>query len=109
MRFIVDAQLPLALARFLAVKGHEAQHVADLGLQAASDGAIWHFALQEGAAIVTKDEDFARRKTLADAGPTVIWIRLPNTRRRALLAWFDTILPDVLESLERGETLIEVI
>jgi predicted nuclease of predicted toxin-antitoxin system len=79
------------------------------GLQAASDSAIWRFALQEGAAIVTKDEDFARRKTLADASPIVIWIRLPNTRRRALLAWFDTILPDVLESLERGETLIEVI
>jgi predicted nuclease of predicted toxin-antitoxin system len=109
MRFIVDAQLPPALARFLAVNGHEAEHVADLGLQAASDSAIWHFALQEGAAIVTKDEDFARRKTLSDAGPTVIWIRLPNTRRRALLAWFDTILPDVLESLEHGETLIEVI
>jgi hypothetical protein len=29
--------------------------------------------------------------------------------RRALLAWFDAILPDVLESLEHGETLIEVI
>ncbi len=41
-------------------------------------------------------------------GPVVVWIRLPNTRRRDLLAWFETILPDVLEVLERGETLVEV-
>ena len=49
-----------------------------------------------------------QRKTLADVGPTVIWIRLPNTRRRALLAWFETALPDILAALERGEPLIEV-
>ena len=108
MRFVVDAQLPPALARFLAAKGHEAEHVADCGLESASDGAIWDFALREGAAIITKDEDFAQRKTLAGAGPIVIWIRLPNTRRRALLAWFETEAPDILAALERGETLIEV-
>ena len=108
MRFIVDAQLPPALARFLAAKGHEAEHVADRGLQAASDSAIWDFALEASAAIVTKDEDFAQRKTLADAGPAVIWIRLPNTRRRDLLAGFERVLPDILAALERGKTLIEV-
>jgi predicted nuclease of predicted toxin-antitoxin system len=108
MRFIIDAQPP-GLARFLAAKGHDAEHVADRGLQAASDPAIWDFALRERAAIVTKDEDFVQRKTLADAGPMLIWIRLPNTRRRALQAWFETALPDILAALERGETLIEVI
>jgi hypothetical protein len=38
----------------------------------------------------------------------VIWIRIPNTRTRDLLAWFDTVLPDVLAAMARGETLIEV-
>jgi predicted nuclease of predicted toxin-antitoxin system len=32
MRFLVDAQLPPALARHLVAAGHEAQHVADLGM-----------------------------------------------------------------------------
>jgi predicted nuclease of predicted toxin-antitoxin system len=59
--------------------------------------------------IVTKDEDFATRKVLANDGPRVIWIRLPNTRRRPLLAWFEAALPDILAALERGETLIEAI
>ena len=38
-----------------------------------------------------------------------IWIRLPNTRRRELLPWFETVLPNVLSAVKRGETLIEVI
>lgn len=108
MRFLVDAQLPPALARWLVAKGHEAEHVGDKGLQAASDTAIWDYALASAAAIVTKDEDFAQRKVLTAAGPIVVWIRLPNTRRQELLAWFETILPDVVAALERGEMLVEV-
>jgi hypothetical protein len=41
MRFLVDAQLPPALARWLATKGHEAEHVADRRMEAATDSAIW--------------------------------------------------------------------
>ena len=108
MRFLVDAQLPPALASWLAAQGHEAAHVADLGMQAASDATIWDHALASSSAIVTKDEDFAQRKVLAGNGPAVVWIRLPNTRRRDLLAWFAMVLPDVVAALARGEALIEV-
>jgi predicted nuclease of predicted toxin-antitoxin system len=86
-----------------------AEHVGDLGMQTASDSAISDYALREATAIVTKDEDFAQRKVLTDRGPAVIWIRLPNTRRRELLEWFEDVLPDILLALQRGETLVEVI
>jgi predicted nuclease of predicted toxin-antitoxin system len=109
MRFLVDAQLPPALARWLAANGHSAEHVADRELAAASDTAIWECALRESAAIITKDEDFVLRKTLNSTGPAVVWIRLPNTRRRELLARFEIALPDVISALERGESLVEVI
>ncbi len=108
MRFLVDAQLPPALARWLEAEGHAAAHVGDLGMQAAGDVTIWDHARATSAAIVTKDEDFARRRMSAADGPPVVWIRLPNTRRRNLLAWFAAVLPDVLAALARGETLIEV-
>ena len=108
MRFLVDAQLPPALARWLVAQGHEAEHVADLGMQGASDAAIWTHASTSSAAVVTKDEDFAQRKVLSRTGPVIVWIRLPNTRRRDLLAWFGTVLPDIVAAVERGETLIEV-
>lgn len=59
MRFLVDAQLPPALARFLEGQGHEARAVRELGLRDADDTAIWTFAERDGRIIVTKDEDFA--------------------------------------------------
>jgi predicted nuclease of predicted toxin-antitoxin system len=107
MRFLVGAQLPPALARWLLAQGHEAEHVGDRKMQTASDAVIWDYALASAAAIVTKDGDAAQRKVLTATGPAVVWKRLLNTRRRELLAWFETILPDVLAALERGETLVE--
>ena len=70
MRFVVDAQLPPALARRLETLGHTAEHVADRGMAAASDNAIRDYAASVGAAIVTKDEDFAIRRVLTE-GPAV--------------------------------------
>lgn len=45
MRFLVDAQLPPALARYLTDAGHQAEHVYDIGMGAASDKAIWSYAM----------------------------------------------------------------
>jgi predicted nuclease of predicted toxin-antitoxin system len=109
MRFLVDAQLPPALARWLSDQGHVAEHVAEHNLEAASDAAIWTFVVAASAVIVTKDEDFARWKALSKMGPPIVWIRIPNVRRRELLMWFEKALPEILSALERGETLIEAI
>jgi len=109
MHFLVDAQLPPALARWLAAKGHDAEHVSDIGLSGAIDPTIWDHAASVDAIIVTKDEDFAQRKTIERRGPKVVWIRLPNTRTRELLLWFEGIFPRILQALERGDTLIEII
>lgn len=109
MRFLVDAQLPPALARFIASRGHEAEHVADCGLERASDAAIWDHAVAVGAVIVTKDEDFAQRRIIQGQGPRIAWIRQPNTRRRELLASFERALPLIIEALDRGDALIEIV
>jgi predicted nuclease of predicted toxin-antitoxin system len=68
MRFLVDAQLPPALAQWLSAQGCPADHVADLGMEAAPDRVIWEWASQEGVAIVTKDEDFAIWRIASSAG-----------------------------------------
>ena len=108
MRFLVDAQLPPALARRLEALGHIAEHVADRGLASASDDVIRDSAASVGAVIVTKDEDFAVRRLLAD-GPAVVWLRLGNTRRAALLNRVEADLPAIVAALERGETLVEIV
>ncbi len=108
MRFLIDAQLPPALARWIESQGYSAEHVADIALAEASDTAIWDYAKRHGAVIVTKDEDFAVRRTLNTSGPAVVWIRLGNTTKSQLLQWFEPIFGRIIESLQRGEPLIEV-
>ena len=68
MRFLVDAQLPPALARWLVGKGHEAEHLADCGLAEASDRPIWRYALDAGAVILTKGALHTHRPTTAKQG-----------------------------------------
>jgi predicted nuclease of predicted toxin-antitoxin system len=108
MRFLVDAQLPPALARWLGAQGHGAEHLVDLGMEAAVDRAVWDYAIAVGAVVLTKDEDFAVRRALSSDGPSVVWIRCGNTRRRELLIWFEPRLPTVVEAIARGESLIEI-
>jgi predicted nuclease of predicted toxin-antitoxin system len=57
-RFLVDAQLPPALADRLSSIGYYAEHVARVGLGGAGDNAIWAYAKQSGMILITKDEDF---------------------------------------------------
>ena len=108
MRFLVDAQLPPAFARWLAERGHTAEHVRDVGLATADDRVVWDYAVAVGAAIVTKDEDFALRRAHAPAGPVAVWVRRGNTTRRGLLRWFEPLLPAVVAAILRGESLIEI-
>jgi len=108
MRFLVDAQLPPALARWIESQGHSAEHVVDRGMTDASDQAIWQMAKQTGAVIVSKDADFVTLATLEDKGPPVVWIRIGNTHRQGLLNWFEPLLPKILTLLEQGERLIEI-
>lgn len=109
MRFIVDAQLPPALARVLSSHGHHAEHVGDVGMQDAEDSPIWSYALEHDAIVVTKDEDFPHRLSQnPQKAPVVVWLRIGNTSRRALLQWFEPLLPQIEALIERGDRLIEV-
>ena len=109
MRFLVDAQLPPALARWLVGQGHEARHVADLAMSAASDRAIWGRAVALGATLVTKDEDFVTLRALGAANaPAVVWVRIGNSTKRVLLERFSTALPAIVDALERGETIVQL-
>jgi predicted nuclease of predicted toxin-antitoxin system len=69
MAFLVDAQLPPALARGLNGRGHAAEHVVDLSPERATDTAVCAYARQTGDVVVTKDEDFATRRQLTSDGP----------------------------------------
>lgn len=108
MRFLVDAQLPPALARWLCEQGHEAQHVEDVGLRDAEDGSIWEYALTVETVIVTKDEDFAERAARDSNSPVIVWLRIGNSTNHALLQWLWPRWPQVIMLLDNKHRLIEV-
>jgi predicted nuclease of predicted toxin-antitoxin system len=108
MRFLVDAQLPPALALWLATRGQEAQPVRDLGLRNAEDTAIRAVAQRENWVVITKDEDFTEQVLGRGQGPQVVWLRIGNCTNRALFAWLEPLWPAILRQLETGAHVIEV-
>jgi predicted nuclease of predicted toxin-antitoxin system len=85
VKFIVDAQLLIALTRFIRNREHVATHVFDIGLAGADDPPIWDRALAEEEVIVSKDVDFAVRRMLSTSGPQIVWLRIGNCSNRALV------------------------
>lgn len=108
LRFLVDAQLPPALARKLIAAGHDATHVLDVGLLDASDSKIWDYALANQYTIVTKDEDFAIRASVSKLAPQIIWIRTGNTSNAKLLDGLERELPLIIAEIEKGSRLVEI-
>ena len=109
MRFLVDAQLPPVLARFLREQGHEAGHVEEAGLREAEDDDIWSHAVRQGLVVITKDEDFVLLAAWKEPAPRIVWIRVGNCSNRGLLEWFSPLLPVVADRIEAGERVIEIV
>ena len=55
MKFLIDNQLPAALAKYLQGLGFQASHVLELGLDEAGDPELVRYASRQGFIIVTKD------------------------------------------------------
>ena len=108
LRFLVDAQLPPALARRLTREDDFAEHVQNVGLGTATDTDIRTYAVAAGAVLVTKDEDFAHRARHARSKVQVVWIRIGNVTNRVLWSTLQPRLAEIMGALGRGERLVEV-
>jgi predicted nuclease of predicted toxin-antitoxin system len=108
MRFLVDAQLPPALANWIANKGHSASAVRDQGLRNSDDGSITNFAEKNDWIVVTKDEDIVERTLGRKEGTRVVWLRIGNSTNRVLFAWLEPLWPEVIRQLQEGQHIIEV-
>ena len=107
--FLIDAQLPPALAESLRSLGHDAEHVNEVGLAVANDCEIWRAAIIRGAVLISKDEDFVTMSLMNPEECRLLWIRLGNTTNRALWTALEPVVSDILQSFEEGEWLIELL
>ena len=60
MRFLLDMNLPLAMAARLRADGHDAIHVSDTGYGNLSDREIFERAAADHRIVVTFDLDFGK-------------------------------------------------
>lgn len=108
MKFLVDNQLPSALAIFLRESGFEATHVIEVGLDEVRDSEIAGYASARELIIITKDEDFSVLSALGLCKAPIVWVRLGNCRKPTLLKAFSTSMDLIIERLAAGDMLIEL-
>jgi predicted nuclease of predicted toxin-antitoxin system len=109
MKLWLDAQLPPSLAKWLSETfSVEATALRELGLRDAGDLEIFNVARQEGAAIITKDNDFVELVFRLGAPPKIIWITCGNASNAHMKQLLGATFRDALNLLEAGEILVEI-
>jgi predicted nuclease of predicted toxin-antitoxin system len=78
VKLLLDQNLSAKLISNLVDLFPGSLHVRDVGLQAASDADVLHFARANGFILVSKDADFAQLQPLSAPPCKIVWIRRGN-------------------------------
>lgn len=89
-KWLVDAQLPVRLARLLQTVGHDALHTSELPAgNRTTDAAINALSIAEQRVVVSKDADFVQSFHREGRPYKLLLISTGNTTNAVLVAAFE--------------------
>ena len=108
MNFLIDNVLSQRVAAGLRGPGHDAVHLLDYGMHAATDEAVFERAALESRVVMSADTDFGTLLALREAtSPSVILFRAASTRRADdQVTLILRALPSIDAALRRGAIVI---
>ncbi len=108
MKFLVDAQLPVRLARFLQGAGYDTIHTRDLPLKNATpDTEVNAISIQESRIVITKDSDFLDSFLIHQEPYKLLLVTTGNITNAELEALFQSNLPQLIQLFSQ-HSLIEM-
>ncbi len=107
MRFLADMGVSRSTVRWLRAGGHDAAHLADLGMKSARDEDILALALREQRVVLTFDLDFGHILAAShERAPSVIIFRLSNARPESVKVQLESVLRDISVALGEGAIVV---
>ncbi len=101
MKFIIDAQLPRKLARWLNAIGYDAIHTLDLpDKNKTTDTQISLLSLKEQRVVISKDSDFYDRYFLKLEPYKLIYLTVGNMSTDELILLFEKNLNQIISEIE---------
>lgn len=102
MKFLVDAQLPLRLARCLRDAGHDVVHTRELPDQNATpDSVLNQLSMIEERVVITKDVDFLETFLIRQQPYKLLLVTTGNIKNAALEGLFLNNLTQLVELFEQ--------
>lgn len=108
MKFLIDNQLPQTLTHWFMANGYDAVHVLNLELAQAPDQIIWQLAINANRIVVSKDEDFFLLATRPTDVGRLLWLRLGNCRKSALINAMERAWPQITVAFQSGLRIVEI-
>ena len=109
MKLLFDENLPPSLVLALADLFPQSEHVARIGLGAATDREVWEYARAHNYTLVSKDSDFHELSLLFGSPPKVVWIRRGNCTTKQIELILRNKLEDIRSLVDNPESTYLVI
>ena len=98
MKFIIDAQLPLALSKYLENRGFDVVHTDNLpNREFTTDNEIRELSVSERRIVITKDSDFLDSYYIKAIPPKLLLVSTGNIKNKALISLFDSNIEKIVE------------